>query len=454
MLDFMSSFGIEHEDAVELPDGRVKWTLPGGCPFNQEHAHKDSAIFLTNGMPGFKCFHNSCATNDWKTLRAKLETEQDKQFHFFHVNAAQSASADVVTQDEMVTERASDIKPEVITWLWTNRVAIGKLTLFVGHPGIGKGLATMDVAARVSTGKDWPDCKSTVPPSQCLVVSSEDSAGDTLVPRLMAAQADLDRVFIQRIIKKKDGGESTFSLATDMNALQRKLEQYPGIRLVVIDPLFNHLGSLKGNSEQDMRQALTPLGALAEQFKVAIIIVSHFNKNKDQDKIQRTGGAQAVGGCVRMAWMFAAEQNEDGSEGQRSMIALKANIANSNATGLKYDTKEVKLQIDGATVGMACTVWGKATHKSAASALGSESGNAAPTKTAAAKEWLKEFLKPGQPLEVSLIKSAALIVGFTSSTIDRASNGCVIKTQPANPGPHYWEVNSALVVTEVDCDAD
>src|SRR5258708_6548113 len=52
--------------------------------------------------------------------------------------------------------RYSQIAQQPVQWLWTDRIAVGKLTLLVGEPGLGKGLLTVDLAARVSRGSAWP----------------------------------------------------------------------------------------------------------------------------------------------------------------------------------------------------------------------------------------------------------------------------------------------------------
>ena len=51
-----------------------------------------------------------------------------------------------------ITRAFSDIKPQPLRWLWPSRIPLGKLTLLVGDPGLGKSLLTIDIAARVSRG--------------------------------------------------------------------------------------------------------------------------------------------------------------------------------------------------------------------------------------------------------------------------------------------------------------
>jgi len=52
---------------------------------------------------------------------------------------------------------ANDVQPEQRRWLWPARIPLGKLTLLIGDPGVGKSLLATDLAARVSAGLPWPD---------------------------------------------------------------------------------------------------------------------------------------------------------------------------------------------------------------------------------------------------------------------------------------------------------
>src|SRR5436309_1567140 len=82
-----------------------------------------------------------------------------------------------------------------VSWLWPNRLALGKLALFDGDPDLGKSLVTLDLAARLTTGRPFPGCESAAPPGNVIILHGEDAAEDTIVPRLQACGADLDRVF-------------------------------------------------------------------------------------------------------------------------------------------------------------------------------------------------------------------------------------------------------------------
>jgi len=51
----------------------------------------------------------------------------------------------------------ADLPRQDVDWLWPGRIPIGKVTLLVGDPGVGKSLVALDIAARVTRGAPWPD---------------------------------------------------------------------------------------------------------------------------------------------------------------------------------------------------------------------------------------------------------------------------------------------------------
>jgi hypothetical protein len=66
---------------------------------------------------------------------------------------------------------------------------LGKCTLVAGEGGLGKSMVLSWIAATVSRGGEWP-CQEGQPPcGSIIILSAEDDAADTIVPRLMAADA-------------------------------------------------------------------------------------------------------------------------------------------------------------------------------------------------------------------------------------------------------------------------
>src|SRR5262245_39877055 len=89
-----------------------------------------------------------------------------------------------------------------VPWLWPVRIPLGKLTCLVGDPEVGKSFLSMDLAARVSSGRCWPDDPTRpAPRGHVLLLNAEDGLEDTVVPRLHAAGADLARVSVLTMVE-------------------------------------------------------------------------------------------------------------------------------------------------------------------------------------------------------------------------------------------------------------
>src|SRR5207249_21014 len=91
--------------------------------------------------------------------------------------------------------RMSEVQPLPLDWLWPGWVPLGKLTLLDGDPGQAKSLVLVDLAARVSSGRAMPDQSPGIE-SDVTFLAPEDGLGDTLLPRLQAAGANLNRVHV------------------------------------------------------------------------------------------------------------------------------------------------------------------------------------------------------------------------------------------------------------------
>lgn len=435
MEEFLDYYEIDHKVARREKDGWSWQIFP--CPFNDTHNIGEVGISLgDDGKYGFKCFHESCQDKHWQEFKAHLELKSGKKF-FFKTNLKDAVPMDAKPTSKMVLTRASAITPEVLTWLWPNRIPFGKLTLFAGHPGIGKGMCTMYVAACASTATGWADQPNTNAPIESIIISSEDSPGDTLVPRLMAAGADLDKITIFETMKTEKG-EKAFGLDMDLPALHDALQSNPNIKLIVIDPIMNHLGGLKGNIEQELRAALTPLAKLAEKFGVAVVLVTHFNKSIGQESIQRVGGAMGMVGAVRVAWTFT----EDQQDGSRKMLPLKANIA-PDTGGLVFKIVSKEVEINGQMQSIGHIVFGDATHSSVESSLKNTMGNAPKTKIQEAQEWLTELLSDGVKHSSHEVWLTAQSMGFNKTTLQNAADKVGCKQWHDVDDVVYWQMPKA-----------
>ena len=196
---------------------------------------------------------------------------------------------------------AALIPAKPIDWIWQDHLAAGKLTLLAGSPGTGKTLVALTCAATVSHGglygHSWPD-GSFSPTGDVLIWSGEDGIEDTIIPRLMAANADLSRIHVIGATHER-GKQRPFNFETDLPLLETKILQNP-IRLLIIDSIVQAVaGDSHKNSE--VRRALEPLLLLAEEHNFAIIGITHVTKHsKGKNPVDRVAGSLAFGAVARV----------------------------------------------------------------------------------------------------------------------------------------------------------
>jgi RecA-family ATPase len=118
----------------------------------------------------------------------------------------------------VVLTSAASIKPRPVFWLWKNRLALGTLGLLAGREGVGKSTLGYWIAARITQG-DLFGCFAGTPKA-VLVCATEDSWEHTIVPRLMAAGADLTRVYRVDVVTAMDITVG-MSLPRDLEGVER-----------------------------------------------------------------------------------------------------------------------------------------------------------------------------------------------------------------------------------------
>jgi hypothetical protein len=202
----------------------------------------------------------------------------------------------------------SQLVPRDIEWLWPGRLAFGKLAILDGDPGLGKSLLTLDLCARLSTGRPFPDGSPGPGPASAIILNGEDGAEDTIRPRLQALGADLERIFV--LHRTAGAVREPLRFPTHAHVLDKALAQ-TGAKLVVIDPIMAFLDPhvLTGN-DQSVRRALYPLAQLAEEHHCVMKSVRHLNKGGSFRSIYRGGGSIGIVGACRSGWLVARDPDD------------------------------------------------------------------------------------------------------------------------------------------------
>jgi hypothetical protein len=241
----------------------------------------------------------------------------------------------VVTARLMVMN-ATDIKPEPLLWLWPERIPRGTICWFTGKPNLGKSLATLDLIARLTTGNDFPDGeKNVLPPQDVLLAISEDNPSTTVIPRLMAAGANLEHVkFFHRV--KLNEGSRQLQLSSDTRNLKRGLEANPTVTLIVLDPLESFSGDVDINKNQEIRPVMDALSSLCKRTRTTIVGIVHDNKRSDVSAIQKIPGGSAVAGAARSALGFSRDPD---NRNEYFMSMVKGNLSKKQS-GIRYTIGE------------------------------------------------------------------------------------------------------------------
>jgi hypothetical protein len=238
------------------------------------------------------------------------------------------------TPAALVIQRASEIEPQEIAWLWPGRIALGKQTIIAGEPGLGKSQLTCAVAAAVTAERRWPANEGVAPSGSVIILSAEDDAADTIRPRLDAAGADVSRVYIVSAVKTEDGkGRRSFNLQADLLLLENEIIRIGDVKLVVVDPVSSYLGKVDSHRNAELRAVLEPIGEMAARMGVAVLSVTHLSKGGTGGSANaRVIGSIAFVAAARAAFIVCRDPDDNE---RRLFLPTKNNLAHEG-TGLGF----------------------------------------------------------------------------------------------------------------------
>ena len=217
---------------------------------------------------------------------------------------------------ELDVVTASSVTPTNVRWHWQGWLPLGMTSLLVGLPGLGKTTLALKLAADATRGA--LDGALNGQPTDVIVASLEDPAAQRLVPMLMAANADLDRVHLV--------GCTTAGAVLDLTRHLPEIDQLAadhGARLIIVDPLVATLPAQKVDSHRDqgVRSVLAPLASLAERRDLAALGLMHFSKSA-VDALLGVGGSIGFVGAARSVLVFGADPGDErGEEGPARVLA-------------------------------------------------------------------------------------------------------------------------------------
>jgi DNA repair protein RadA/Sms len=225
------------------------------------------------------------------------------------------------------------VQTRPIAWLWFPYLALGKLCILDGDPGVGKTLFATQLAANVSRGYPMPD-QHGLPTLSCgdpgivIFIATEDDLEDTVKPRLEQAGADCTKVKAFNEWQDGAGKLHTFTLA-DLPHLETVLKTYRP-RLVYIDAIQSVLGAkVDANCANQLKALLDPLAKLAATYRCAMLASRHPAKpgQNNVKLIYRGANSMAILGTARLG-LFAEDHPTD-----KTKALLLQSKSNAGAIG-------------------------------------------------------------------------------------------------------------------------
>lgn len=353
--------------------------------------------------------------------------------------------------DQIVITSGDQITLRRARWLWDKRLPNIGLALLAGREGVGKSTTDCWLAAAVTTGTLPGESFGT--PRNILYIASEDDWETTLGPRLVAAGADMARVF--KMAVKRDGSihEGQVELPDDLDAFEAALRETEPA-LVIVSPLMSRVsGSLDSHKDQQVRQALEPLVALAFEHRVLILGLIHLNKSATTDPLRAIMSSAAFVAVAR-AVLFVARDPDDPD---LRLVGQPKNNGGPSGAELGLLTFTIESVVvgadpdDGQPIEATRLHWGSPRDGSIDDVLNdSQLGADTRSETTEAGEWLVGYLTEngGAAKREDLIKDAKAL-GYGEAVLRRARLRYAIRSERTKtvPSMTVWRLPGPRVNT-------
>ncbi|MFE5480526.1 AAA family ATPase [Nocardia sp. NPDC056541] len=308
----------------------------------------------------------------------------------------------------LTIRRASSVKIKKLFWLWQDRIPLGALSLLGGREGTGKSSVAYGIAADVTHGR-LSDGYYDGQPKNVIVCATEDAWDTTIVPRLHAAGADLDRILFF------EAEDEQLMLPNDNEAFADAVREYE-VGLVIFDPIVSVLDDVVDvDKGRDLRKALEPINRLAAEADCAFLGIAHFNKRTEGDMGMLLSGSLVWSQVARATLGLMADPDDENG-------FFFFNGKNNNAPGdvpvLKGHTEARFVPTDdGDETRTSVAVWdgeAEVTRRQLLGIASKSAGNGSPVD-----QWLTEQIING-PVAATEIFERGKARGYTEDRLRRA----------------------------------
>ena len=310
-----------------------------------------------------------------------------------------------------VPTRLSEVSAEPVSWLWLGWLPEGSVTVLDGNPGVGKTLITLDLAARVSTGRTMPDGQPGPRKPAAVVLVTRDDVTRTVMPRLDIVGADMTR--IDHLPRDGDHLPTDADLGAILGAVVAAKA-----RLVVLDPLLSIVPPSDASyTDQDLRSTLTKLARLAARTRTAVLVTRNLCWGKEHQMLERGDGIRTISGV----WTRLVA-GPDPADDRRTVLRRMASDRSTKSVA------SVQFAVVVNAAGMPAIAWNTPPHAHESTRRRTRPRRQGRPALDAAVEFLRELLADG-PLPMAEVAQAADSAGITIPTLRRAKSLLAVESK-------------------------
>ena len=315
--------------------------------------------------------------------------------------------------------RMSEVDTQTVEWLWKPYIPFGKVTIIQGNPGEGKTTLALCLCAACTNRKPFP-LMPEHEPFNVIYQTAEDGLGDTVKPRLMEAEADLDRVLVI--------DESKQELSLSDERIEKAIRQN-GARLIILDPIQAYVGEKTDmNKANEIRPIFRRLAEVAERTACAVILIGHLNKAAGGQSAYRGLGSIDFRAAARSVLLIGRVKREPNI---RVIVHDKSSLA--------PEGKPMAFCLDPETG----FEWVGEYDITADELLSGAGGNTA-TKTEQAETLILDLLADENEMTSEEVMKAAAEVGISERTLKPARRNLETRIEVKRRGNQwYYRLKSA-----------
>lgn len=228
----------------------------------------------------------------------------------------------------IVSVKASQVMIRRTRWLWRDRVPLGGLALLAGKGDTSKSTLFACFAAWLTVGEMKGEFYGY--PQNVLYVVNEDSISETVVPRMIAHGANLDRIHFLSV--HSPIGKDALMLPRDSDLLRSYIVETSAVA-TFIDPLSANVTG-RANDQKDTRNTYQEVNNIAEETMTTIWGLAHTRKAGASDVMEGIIGSSEQGNVARSVHGLVMDPDEDGA---RILSCEKLNVGQKHSlAGLRF----------------------------------------------------------------------------------------------------------------------